>query len=72
MFTIFFIGGGLNPWNHYIDPITLQPLSAGRTGTLAVTDLNNFAQPRLRYLLGDVGGAVTHSVQVRTCITRTC
>ena len=38
-----------------LDPITLQPLSAGRTGTLAVTDLNNFAQPRLRYLLGDVG-----------------
>jgi len=38
-----------------LDPITLQPLPAGRTGILAVTDLNNFAQPRLRYLLGDVG-----------------
>ena len=38
-----------------LDPITLQPLPAGHTGTLAITDLNNFAQPRLRYLLGDVG-----------------
>ena len=31
------------------------PLPTGRTGVLAVTDLGNFAQPRLRYLLGDVG-----------------
>ena len=38
-----------------LDPITLRPLPVGGTGLLAVTDLNNFAQPRLRYLLGDVG-----------------
>ena len=34
-----------------LDPITLRPLPVGGTGLLAVTDLNNFAQPRLRYLL---------------------
>lgn len=38
-----------------LDPVTHAPLPTGRTGVLAVTDLGNFAQPRLRYLLGDVG-----------------
>lgn len=38
-----------------LDPVTHAPLPDGCTGVLAVTDLNNFAQPRLRYLLGDVG-----------------
>ena len=28
----------------------------GKSGVLAVTDLHNFVQPRLRYLLGDVAG----------------
>jgi len=23
MFTIFFIGGGLNPWNHYISNVSI-------------------------------------------------
>lgn len=38
-----------------LDPLTLEPLSSGQTGLLAVTDLHNTVQPRLRYLLGDVG-----------------
>ncbi len=38
-----------------LDPITLKPLPDGQRGLVAVTDLNNLVQPRLRYLLGDVG-----------------
>ena len=38
-----------------LDPVRLTPLPAGQTGVLAVTDLYSRAQPRLRYLLGDVG-----------------
>lgn len=38
-----------------LDPVTLRPLPPGETGVLAVTDLGNYAQPRLRYLLGDMG-----------------
>jgi len=38
-----------------LDPVTHAPMPDGCTGVLAVTDLGNFAQPRLRYLLGDVG-----------------
>lgn len=38
-----------------LDPVTLAPLPVGQTGLLAVTDLKNFCQPRLRYLLGDMG-----------------
>lgn len=37
-----------------LDPVTHAPVSAGQSGVLAVTDLNNLVQPRLRYLLGDV------------------
>ena len=36
-----------------IDPQIYQPLKTGQRGLLAVTDLNNYVQPRLRYLLGD-------------------
>ena len=38
-----------------LDPITHQPLPAGARGVLAITDLTNRVQPRLRYLLGDIG-----------------
>ncbi len=37
-----------------LDPDTFKPLPMGETGLLAVTDLHNFVQPRLRYLLGDL------------------
>lgn len=37
-----------------LDPVTLAPAEPGQPGVLAVTDLNNYAMPRLRYLLGDV------------------
>jgi len=37
-----------------LDPVTLQPVSDGDSGLICVTDLNNFAQPRLRYILGDL------------------
>ena len=36
-----------------VDPQTLQPVAPGESGLVVTTDLNNFAQPRLRYLLGD-------------------
>ena len=39
-----------------LDPKTHEPLGVGKSGVLAVTDLHNFVQPRLRYLLGDVAG----------------
>lgn len=38
-----------------LDPVRLTPLPPEQTGLLAVTDLHSRAQPRLRYLLGDVG-----------------
>lgn len=38
-----------------LDPVTFAPLPTGQSGVLAVTDLTNRIQPRLRYLLGDVG-----------------
>jgi len=38
-----------------LDPITLAPLPAGKSGLLAITDLCNLIQPRLRYIVGDVG-----------------
>ena len=38
-----------------LDPVTHVLLPAGQSGILAVTDLTNFVQPRLRYLLGDTG-----------------
>ncbi len=42
-----------------LDPVTHEPLKAGQAGVLAVTDLHNYIQPRLRYLLGDVGAIGT-------------
>ena len=39
-----------------LSPKTHEPLEKGESGVLAVTDLHNFVQPRLRYLLGDVAG----------------
>lgn len=36
-----------------VDPQTLQPVKKGESGLVVTTDLNNLAQPRLRYLLGD-------------------
>lgn len=36
-----------------VDPVTLKPVSPGQSGLVVVTDLNNLAMPRLRYLLGD-------------------
>lgn len=38
-----------------LDPITFAPLPAGKSGLIAITDLRNRVQPRLRYMLGDVG-----------------
>ncbi len=37
-----------------LDPVTLQPVKDGESGLICVTDLNNFVQPRLRYILGDL------------------
>ncbi len=38
-----------------LDPVSLEPIEQPeREGVIAVTDLNNFAQPRARYLLGDL------------------
>lgn len=45
-----------------LSPVTLEPLPPGREGVLAVTDLYSRVQPRLRYLLGDVG-----AVSQETC-----
>ena len=38
-----------------LDPKTLQPLPQGSDGILAITDLTNRVQPRLRYMVGDTG-----------------
>ncbi len=38
-----------------LDPVTLEPLPAGGSGLMAITDLCNWIQPRLRYIVGDVG-----------------
>ena len=40
-----------------VDPKTYQPVKTGESGLVVVTDLNNFAQPRLRYVLGDMATA---------------
>lgn len=47
-----------------VDPITHTPLPEGESGLVVVTDLNNFAMPRLRYLLGDTA---TLSKEVCPC-----
>lgn len=38
-----------------LDPITHQPVEPGQSGVLAITDLHNYVQPRLRYMVGDLG-----------------
>lgn len=38
-----------------LHPITLEKLPDGESGVFAITDLNNFVEPRLRYLIGDTG-----------------
>ena len=38
-----------------LDPKKLQPLPQGSDGILAITDLTNRVQPRLRYMVGDTG-----------------
>jgi len=44
-----------NCFMEVLDPITLEPLPTGKSGLLAITDLRNYIQPRLRYIVGDVG-----------------
>ncbi|MGI6751680.1 MAG: phenylacetate--CoA ligase family protein [Anaerovoracaceae bacterium] len=36
-----------------VDPITHEPMPPGESGTLLVTDLNDYIMPRLRYQIGD-------------------
>ncbi|GAB1477160.1 phenylacetate--CoA ligase family protein [Bacillota bacterium] len=36
-----------------VDSLSLEPVPAGNSGLLLVTDLNNFVMPRLRYQVGD-------------------
>lgn len=38
-----------------LDPVTYEPVLNGQSGVLVITDLTNYVQPRLRYLLGDMG-----------------
>ena len=38
-----------------LDPVTYEPVPNGQSGVLAITDLTNYVQPRLRYMLGDMG-----------------
>ena len=47
-----------------VDATTLQPLPLGQSGSILVTDLNNFSMPRLRYRLGD---RATLSTQLCAC-----
>jgi len=37
-----------------VDIKTKQPVEAGKSGLVVITDLNNFSMPRLRYEIGDV------------------
>lgn len=36
-----------------VDPVTHEPVANGKSSVIVTTDLNNLAQPRLRFLLGD-------------------
>jgi len=36
-----------------LDIRTLEPVKSGQCGLVAITDLNNYVMPRLRYLVGD-------------------
>lgn len=44
-----------------LDPKTLQPLPQSQEGILAITDLTNRVQPRLRYMVGDTGTLLSGS-----------
>lgn len=43
-----------NLYLEIVDLKTKKPVETGKTGLVLVTDLNNFAMPRLRYQLGDL------------------
>lgn len=47
-----------------VDPVTHEPVRTGNSGLVVTTDLNNLAQPRLRFLLGDTA---TLSDEACTC-----
>lgn len=49
-----------------LDPVTHEPLPDGQSGLLAITDLTNFVQPRLRYLLGDISTIFPFALPLRT------
>lgn len=38
-----------------LNPTTLENMPDGEKGIFAITDLNNYVEPRLRYLVGDAG-----------------
>lgn len=42
-----------NVFFEIVDPATHEPVETGKSGLVVTTDLNNLAQPRLRFLLGD-------------------
>ncbi|NLD88082.1 MAG: phenylacetate--CoA ligase family protein [Clostridiales bacterium] len=44
-----------NVYVEILDPVTLKEITDGSVGLIAVTDLTNYAMPRLRYILGDIG-----------------
>ncbi len=43
-----------NSWLEVVDPVSKHPLPTGKAGLLLVTDLHNYAMPRLRYQVGDI------------------
>lgn len=43
-----------NAFIEIVDVETKQPVENGKSGLVLVTDLNNYAMPRLRYELGDI------------------
>jgi phenylacetate-CoA ligase len=53
-----------NCYLEVVDPVSRQPVPPGESGLLLVTDLHNYAMPRLRYELGDV---VQLSTEPCTC-----
>jgi phenylacetate-CoA ligase len=50
-------GYHINAENLYLEILDKsgKPVSPGSTGEIAVTDLNNYAMPLIRYLTGDIG-----------------
>lgn len=43
-----------NVFLEILNPKTLEPVEDGEPGLAVITDLNNFAMPRLRYVIGDI------------------